>query len=40
MPVQVELQDCPEPGTMGLLLIGLTASLLANWRMRHPTRLY
>jgi hypothetical protein len=34
MPVQVELQDCPEPGTMGLLLIGLTASLLAKWRMR------
>lgn len=25
MPLQVELQDCPEPGTIALLLIGLAA---------------
>ena len=30
MPLQVELQDCPEPGTMWLLLIGLTASLVVR----------
>jgi hypothetical protein len=32
MPIQVELQNCPEPGTLGLLLMGLMASLWLKWR--------
>jgi len=37
VPIQVELQDCPEPGTMGLLLMGLVAALLAKWCERTRT---
>jgi len=29
MPLQVELQDCPEPGTIGLLLIGLAVMVFS-----------
>jgi hypothetical protein len=41
VPIQVELQDCPEPATIGLLLIGFAASFLVKWGGRprpHATR--
>jgi hypothetical protein len=37
MPLQVQLQDFPEPGTMGLLLIGLAAiAVCARLSRRRP----
>jgi hypothetical protein len=34
MPLQVELQDCPEPGTIGLLLMGLAGIAATQHRNR------
>ena len=38
IPLQVQLQDCPEPGTIGLLLIGLAAFFLVKWGGRPRPR--
>jgi hypothetical protein len=38
VPLQVELQDCPEPGTIGLLLIGLAVCFLNRAKQIKASR--